>query len=560
MPFSRNDLNLTRCVRTVVAVTTVALAAPGFGDQPESHRKFIELGWDIPSTAQLGENLRAMEATPFDGVMFKVEAKDDRGQPISTEAPWNSRPWKRAWFNEALNDLKSLRFTRFTDNFLRFNATPGNLDWVDDSGWSALSDKAGMCSWLAKTGTAKGLAIDFESYGARQFKFDATKGATFAATTRLARRRGAQLVQAIAREYPNAVLLTLWMNSINLNSGRRDNPDDSLVSADYGLLPAFVDGMLEAAPDTMVLVDGCESGYYMDSEEAYLRAANDLRSWSGPAMRLVSPLNRAKYRRQVQVGFGFYLDRFLKEAPDHPERALAHLERNLAFARESADEYVWIYGEQCRWWGDAPNFPKTVGRARLWEEAMPGIARAIAFAKDPLSAVQAEFDRKRAAGKLENLAQNGDFAEPANREPGALPAGFTTWQDDRSAPGAILWDPAVGKGSGRLSGVAWGCLLQSRPVQPGDTYAIQVDCLSRGSSNPALTVRWQTEDGKWTNEAEDQTFDFKPNADARGWQHAFGVVTVPPGARRFVELLSVKGQKSVSDVCWFDNLGLFRVP
>ena len=152
------------------------------------------------------------QTTPFDGVMFKVDAKDRQGGTLSSEAIGDGRPWKREWLQEALVDLKSCRFARFTDNFLRFNATPGNLDWADDAGWAALADKAGHCAWLLKQTGCKGLAIDFESYGAHQFRFD-------------------------------------------------------------------------AAPPPMVLVDGCENGYYMDSAEEYLCAAHELRSWNGGAIR-----------------------------------------------------------------------------------------------------------------------------------------------------------------------------------------------------------------------------------------------------------------------------------
>ena len=115
--------------------------------------------------------------------------------------------------------------------------------------------------------------------------------------------------------------------------------------------------MLDALPPDMILVDGCEHGYYMDSAEAYLRAANEMRSWHGACTRLVSPENRAKYRQQVQAGFGFYLDMYLNPEgnryyfPPLDGSRLARLERNLGFARDAADEYVWIYGEQCRWWG-----------------------------------------------------------------------------------------------------------------------------------------------------------------------------------------------------------------
>jgi hypothetical protein len=387
-----------------LAALTQALAADGAA---VPRKKFIELGWDIPSTTVLREHWREMEqTTPFDGVMFKIETRDDQGQALGSEAIWDGRPWKRTWLAPAQADLKSCRFVRFTDNFLRFNATPGNLDWADDAGWGALADKAGHCAWLMKAAGGKGLAIDFESYGANQFKFEASKGRAFADTSVLARKRGAQFVQAVAGEFPNAVLLTLWMNSINLKAGSSDAPETLLASSGYGLPPAFIDGMLDAAPPVMVLVDGCENGYYMDSAEEYLRASHEMRSWNGAAMRLVSPANRPKYRQQVQAGFGFYLDMFLNNATSPHYRGplngsrLARLERNLTFARDAADEYVWVYGEQCRWWGKPLDVPTSVGQGRLWEEALPGITRAIAYVRDPVRAAQDEIDRLRAAGTL----------------------------------------------------------------------------------------------------------------------------------------------------------------
>ena len=336
----------------------------------------------------------------------------------------------------------------------------------------------------------KGLAIDFESYGAQQFRFDPGQGRTFADTAALARKRGAQFTRAVAREFPNAILLTLWMNSINFRAGASEAPDTILASSHYGLLPAFVDGMLEAAPATMVLVDGCENGYYMDSAEEYLRATHEMRSWNGGAIRLVSPANRPKYRQQVQAGFGFYLDMFLNEATNHYYRGplngsrLARLERNLGWARDAADEYVWVYGEQCRWWGKPLNVPGSVGQGRLWEEALPGITRAIAYARDPMSAAQDEIAKLRAAGTLTEPRRNADFARPASQEDGALPAEFSAWQDEKAPPGKFAWDAGVGGGAGRAARVKQGCLIQSHPVKPGETYAVQADCLPRGASKP----------------------------------------------------------------------------
>jgi hypothetical protein len=88
-------------------------------------------------------------------------------------------------------------------------------------------------------------------------------------------------------------------------------------------------------------------------------------------------------------------------------------------------------------------------------------------------------------------------------------------------------------------------------------YAVAVECLPRGATVPALTIRWQKQDGQWTSSHEDQTFVFKPATGE--WQNAFGVVSVPAGVGQLVILLDVRGQIADGDVCWFDNLALYRL-
>jgi len=552
-----------RLLRHTALLLLIALGNQTLEAAPPN-KKFIDLGWDIPSTAQLRQHWRDMERTaPFDGVMFRVDAQDGQGARLSSEAIWDGRPWKRDWLKPVLDDLQACHFERFKDNFVRFNATPGNLAWDDDTGWAALAEKAGHCAWLMKQGGGKGLAIDFESYGAAQFRFDPAKGGTFAEAAKLARRRGTQFVQAVTQEFPDAVLLALWLNSINFKAGRSTQPESILASSGYGLLPAFIDGMLDAVPPGMILVDGCENGYYMDSAEAYLQAAHEMRSWHGAGVGLVSPQNRAKYRQQVQAGFGFYLDMYLNQEgnryyfPPLNGSRLARLQRNLGFARDAADEYVWIYGEQCRWWGPQRELPNTVGKGRLWEEAMPGITRAIAYTRDPLAAAKAELAGLRKTGQLTNLAKNADFRQAASRQAGSLPAEFGAWQDEKTSAGTFAWDAEVGDGSGRAAKVKWGCFIQGLAVQPGEDYAIEVTCRPQGRSQPTLVIRWQTAEERWTQEHLDQTFPFESGKDK--WQSAFGVVTVPEGVGRLVVLLNVTGQITDDDACWFDNLGMYRL-
>ncbi|MGD0090525.1 MAG: hypothetical protein ABSE73_11450 [Planctomycetota bacterium] len=532
----------------------------------EARRKFIELGWDIPSTKELRAHWQEMEShAPFDGVMFSVRAQAE-GVKCDSQHFWNKQRWKREWFQEALADLKSCKFARFTDNFVRLNATPGDVAWEDDEGWEALAEKAAILAWLMREAGCKGPAIDFEPYGHPLFKFDPALKHTFAETAAVARKRGAQFVQAIAAEFPNAVILTLFANSVNLQAGRHDNPDDVLVSEHYGLLPAFVNGMLDKLPPLMVLVDGCENGYYMDSVAEYLRAAAEMRQWTGAALQLVAPENRARYRAQVQAGFGFYLDMFLNEEGNRYYRGprngsrLTRMRENLTFARQAADEYVWVYGEQCRWWplddtaGFEKRLAKSAGKGRPWEEALPGVTRAIEWARSPAAAAKAEVEALRRGGTLQNLLLNAGFDEGK----GTLPAAWSTWQ--REGPqGVFSWDNAFVRdktGSAKAVGVKDGCFLQKLAVKPGESYAVEGACLRKGSSACALLVRWQTENDKWTEEQSDQLVPFKPGA--KDWESASGVVIVPEGVGKLVLLLSVHNQ-SGQDACWFDDVGVYKL-
>jgi hypothetical protein len=179
--------------------------------------------------------------------------------------------------------------------------------------------------------------------------------------------------------------------SLNMNVNQIASPEKYLEKDTYGLWPAFVNGMLDEAPPQMKLVDGNEKGYYMEGTNYYI-AANQMINLTGPAIALVSPSDRKKYRDQMQVGFGFYLDMYINP-PGNPYyrgpipggTRLDRLRENLTAAVDASDQYVWIYGEQCKWWpsfqwskDEMTNLEKTTGKGRLWEEALPGLTQTLA--------------------------------------------------------------------------------------------------------------------------------------------------------------------------------------
>jgi hypothetical protein len=533
-------------------VSLVALGLATGAAWAGSEKKLIQIGWDIPSTSYLRQHWQEMDTgTPLNGVIFKVE-----GTGWSSEAVWDKEPWDRGRLTSAVEDLKACHFTTLTSNFVRVNATPGDLDWFDDPAWSALSDKVGLLAWVAKEGGGAGLCLDFESYGKRQFQYQPSPAHSFPETREAARRRGAQVMRRLAREYPDATVLAFWLNSVALPAGEAADPLALLPADGYGILPAFIDGLLDAAPPGMTLVDGCESAYLFNSETEYLRAYQRIAGREGPAARLVSPENRAKYRSQVQVGFGFYLDAYINPETSQwhvdmqGQPRLQRLGRNLAYARRIADEYVWVYGERYRWWPDASG---SVGKR--WEDALPGLTQTIAFVQDPTQAARREIEARRQAGSLQNLLTNPGFdGSPTADGP---PEGWSSWQDDASH-GAFTLDPAVGvrAGSAKAAGVANGCFVQRVRVQPGQRYLVESDVLPQGTPSYHVMARWEDPNGKWTREDWDVVIAFGP-AGQGGWRHAIGAVEVPDGVGYLVLLLGVGAQASGQDVCWFDDTGVY---
>ncbi len=540
-----------------VGAFLLALAASGDG---APRRKFVELGWDIVDTAYLRAHHAEMERNaPFDGAMIRVAGKTADGKPAHSEWCWDAVPWDRASFQPAVDDLKACRFAKFTDNFVRLNCSPGNLDWGDDAGWKILSGKAAILAWVCRAGGLKGIALDPESYGEKLFRYKPARGRSFAQAAALARRRGAQFMRAVASEHPAMTFLSLWLASLCMRAGRTAVPEDVLVTDEYGLWPAFLNGMLDAAPASMALVDANENGYYIEGD-AYHRVASDMRSLTGPAFALIAPENRAKYRAQMQVGFGFYLDMYVNpeghkyyRGPKEGGTRLDRLRDNLSAARDASDQYVWIYGEQCRWWGklDERRLKDTAGKGRLWEEVLPGLTRAIAAVRDPVGAAREEMSAARASGSLVNLARNAD----CSKRSGDLPAEFGTWQEEGSK-GRFSWDPEGG-GSAKMTGVRHGCFIQKLKVKPGESYFVEVDAKAEEGTVPTLTVRWQREDGQWTRWDLDVTLTFGP-ARQGGWRSAGGPVSVPGGAGYLVVL---PGARSFSDegACWFDNFGIYKI-
>ena len=567
--------NDSRC-QSVFLVLIVLLAGTAVGAEPPDMRlrkKLIATGWDHPDSQQLLDHLAEMEKQPFDGVVLELTGHTAEGKSCLLRSTFSSEAWQPAWFQTNIDQLRACKCKRFTDNFITVGANPGNVDWFDDAGWGQVVEHWRIAAWIAKQSGCKGLLFDPEPYTPphAQFGYAAQPGQKqhgFNQYAEKARQRGRQVMQAVVEEYPNITLFCYFMNSVSAAATGRADPRPALATEGYGLYPAMVDGWLDVAPPGVVLVDGCESAYLYNSRQQFLEAALLMK---GACQELVSPENRAKYRAQVQASFGLYLDAYWtpKGSPWYIDgRGGSRVERlriNTVDALAAADEYVWVYGEQFRWW------PTANGRVqpKTWPDALPGCERALRYARDPLDFARTEMARLEQAGQLVNLARNGHFSLPTARSidggeekwsAGGPPAGWSAWQREDSH-GTFTWDREAGaaaKGAAKASRVANGCFIQTYRAVAGERYAVRAAYKIHGNGNAWLRVRWQTAAGQWTAETQDQLFYGGTSHDR--WQQLFGVVQVPEGAGRLLILLSTEGHNAAQDAAWFDDVDLYKLP
>jgi hypothetical protein len=319
-------------------------------------KKLIEYGWDVPTPAQMGQELAAMEKRPFDGLVFRLDGGHNAFVP---------KPLEAAKFAEDARILHGLHFTRFTDNFvLIWGSPPAGFDWFDDFQWHLIEANAKMLVGMAQAGRVRGICFDPEPYDFNLWDYatqSKAKAHTFAEYRTKVQQRGAQLMRAFEKKMPGATILTFFHVSrynrfATLSETERER---RLASEPWGLMPDFLVGMLESASPKARFIDGNESAYYYTSSEQYFRAYHAIRQ---RGLGLVPPELRDKYERQVQAGQALYVDQnFALRQPD-PEKYLSYrmtteeraqwFEHNTYWALYTTDEYVWCYSERMNWWKD----------------------------------------------------------------------------------------------------------------------------------------------------------------------------------------------------------------
>ncbi len=544
-------------------------------------KSIIQLGWDQPTTAYVRDHWRELEKGPFDGITIEV-AFEHHGKKYNDYGVMTREAWPREALEKALEDLKAARFEKLKHNFLRVNSTPGDLDWFNDADWKAACSNLANIAWLAKESGMKGIVFDTETYNNFQYMWRPGSGKSFKETYAKARERGAQMMEAIGKEFPDVTVLSLWLFSKAFVDIRGGDATDATQYSEYGLWPAVINGWLDALPKTARIVEGMEDGYYFQNKEEFPATYAMLRSVNSPLIStFLAPENREKYQTQVSISFGIYLDAYL-DAPSSQfylppfagGSSLHRLRDTLVTAKALADDYVWVYNEQVRWWPiETPTWKeggrflessrKRPGKGRIAEEAFPGITQSIDFARIPEEVATRILSAKTPQEREdENLLKNGAFHEYDQKGETALPTDWDTWKHASSSV-VIDWDDEKprrdgGTGTARVKGIGNGVLIQTLPAKPGEHYAIEAYVAQDEVSPTYAYIRWLAKNGKWNNVVSEVKLLAPDKADSTGWRRIFGVVTVPEGSEAIGVVLA--GSNARADhATWFADAALYRI-
>jgi len=327
-----------------------AWAADTAGGARALDKKLIEYGWDVPFADYVEANIRAMEKRPFDGLIFKLRGG---GRAL---VPW---AWKTAKFEKDFEACKNIQWGRFTDNFVVLWAA-SDQDWFNDEHWKAIEHNVGIVAKAARLARCVGVCWDPEPYGTNPWSYAKAQHRdtkSFAEYEAMARRRGAQFVRSIQGELPKAQILTFFQLSV---MGRLLKPMDpkeragNLSQAGYALLPAFLNGMLDAAKPDVRIIDGNEPAYYYTDSRQHLAVAHTI---AQRGLLLIDPKLWPAYRQHVRVGQALYIDQYFglraRKVLGHHMTAAERrkwFEHNVYWAMYTSDKYVWCYSEKMNWW------------------------------------------------------------------------------------------------------------------------------------------------------------------------------------------------------------------
>lgn len=540
-------------------------------------RKVILVNSGVVPLPSLRENIREYEdKAPFSGIILHLNGRGEvNGRPVNASAAYgvfNPDPWQREWFQKDIDDLKNTDFQRFTDNFIIVSCRGRNLGWFEDSDqeWNIVSQKLAMVAGMARETGCAGICLDPEFYAGQSdfsFTYDPASGRSFDAAWDTAVARGRQVATAVGKEFPNIKLFMLFGFSLGSNLPQNSDPYLAMATHRYGLWFAFLNGMYSAMTPQMVFIDGNETaGYTARHEQDYIAASAQYFRYS---QAFLTPGNRARMR-QSQVAASMYLDAYFLDrrilnydvAPDlaveDKSARIRLFTSNLLAACRWSDEYVWVYGEQGRWWRQEL-VPWVWGKetVKLWDDFAPGLTETIRLVCYPNDSAQRYDGQPNLAlnTSFDFIKDHDQFIPPADRSYYLCEIDkWRVWRATTTQPTAKLsvLSTAGWKGANALaiSGYDRGMVLsQLIAVSGPGRYLVTMRYHAPKVAGGSKITFSQKLQGKWLSCATfSQDMPLPPDADGRVWHSVSALYEAVAGVDYFTYGISVPPQTASEDV------------
>jgi hypothetical protein len=344
----------------------------------------IEFGQGAPDARMLLQNLASFESyLPFDGLVIPVNRDIYAGRynttyigdlhpqywPISTTAFRNISVSWIDYYNTIL-DLQQIhaQAQKFKHNFVLLECyhpgllwTGGNgfyMDWFDDNYWNIVENNLSSLAKIAFMGGCEGIFFDIEHYGATGFwsaselmAAHPSRPQDFDSWRVQVKQRGQEFIVAVNDEFPAIKLILSYGSGIThrYNSGGTSaeqfafyNPSQGAeTNVAYGLISAFIDGMLLGADPNTEIIDGYESSYYFKEQWEFDVGRdvvlNKCRSYSE---------HPELYTDKVRMGGALYL------MSSDPAKSFTTQQANdsVRMGMTASDRYLWLWNERSTFW------------------------------------------------------------------------------------------------------------------------------------------------------------------------------------------------------------------
>ena len=529
-------------------------AAPG--------KKYISFGWEYKrlSPQAILANAEKFKATGIDGIGIYLCATNSAGKELMFVSRGDK--WEREAFLPQIPLLKKImQLPNLSESFcVGWGSPTKRFSWTDDAAWENLANSMAVLGWLTRETGIKGISCDLEDYY-HQWQYNRLDtDPPIDELLPVVRKRGAQVFGALFKENPHIKALFYWI--LCFDTEYLTSPDPVALARQNGdLQPAFIDGILDVMPETARLINGDEHTYR--AEAAKRDFHNSYINQRTVCPLLVSPENRAKYMRLVQVSFAMYYDMYANDEksfwyfpPVEGSRA-EHFRRNLLDATRLADEYVWFWGEK----HPSVHYENATIEARVrfpdtWEESIPGVTEAQLCCKDADWGLSRRLDALRREGKLVDLNSNPECKAGKNNGKAKLSPPYSFWKATSDKEGIVFLDETSGCGDSTslsLKNCKNACILYTAAkLNPGQAYAVEMSIKGNGITSIAFQ-----KGGNWVRGMQSVSL-VKGAEDANGWCTARGIVIMPPGTDSFV--IKMSGDKvNRPEQVWFDNIRVHKL-